>query len=152
VRVTVYEISTDRPKNRLYIDLAGRMDREEIEAAAATTIAAGEELRDGFDVINDISGFSPPSPEAAEPIKEAQGRLKEMGLNRVVRVVDGETSQVVVNAFERRSRDVGYSGETAPRSGAPKPCSRRRASPDTDPDGPDSVRRVGRNTPLAHST
>lgn len=36
-----------------------------------------------------------------------------MGVDRVVRVVDGETSQIVVNAFERRSRDVGYSGETA---------------------------------------
>ncbi|PSQ27547.1 hypothetical protein BRD06_04880 [Halobacteriales archaeon QS_9_67_15] len=31
----------------------------------------------------------------------------------MVRVVDEETSQVVVNAFERRSRSVGYSGETA---------------------------------------
>jgi hypothetical protein len=26
---------------------------------------------------------------------------------------DDETSDVVINAFERRSRDVGYSGETA---------------------------------------
>lgn len=109
----MYEISTDGPKNRLYIDLTGRMESEEIAAAAEEAVAAGETLRDGFDIINDISGFSPPSPEAAEPIKEAQRELKSLGLDRVVRVVDDETSQVVVNAFERRSRDVGYSGETA---------------------------------------
>ena len=39
--------------------------------------------------------------------------LKDLGVDRVVRVVDEETSQVVVDAFERRSRGVGYSGETA---------------------------------------
>jgi N-acetyl-anhydromuramyl-L-alanine amidase AmpD len=49
----------------------------------------------------------------AKPIKRAQQHLKEMGVDRVVRVVDEETSEVVVNAFERRSRDVGYSGEQA---------------------------------------
>jgi hypothetical protein len=36
-----------------------------------------------------------------------------MGVDRVVRVVDEDTSQVVITAFERRSKDVGYSGETA---------------------------------------
>jgi glycosyltransferase involved in cell wall biosynthesis len=71
-----------------------------------------------FDIVNDLSGFTPPSPEAAKPIKRAQAELKEMGVDRVVRVVDEETSQVVVNAFERRSKDVGYSGETADSVGA----------------------------------
>jgi len=55
----------------------------------------------------------PPSPEAAKPIKPAQGILKAMGIDRMIRVADEGTSHVVVNAFERRSRDVGYSGETA---------------------------------------
>ncbi|WP_340099213.1 hypothetical protein [Salinibaculum salinum] len=108
-----YEIDADTLTNRLYIDLSGRMDADEISEAADTTIDEAERLDDEFDIVNDLSGFKPPSPEAAKPIKRAQGQLKEMGVDRVVRVTDAETSQVVINAFERRSRDVGYSGETA---------------------------------------
>jgi len=89
------------------------MDADEIGDAADESVAEADSLDDGFDIINDISGFKPPSPEAAKPIKEAQAELKEIGVNHVVRVVDDETSQVVVNAFERRSRDVGYSGGSA---------------------------------------
>ena len=109
----MYDITADRNSNRLYIDLSGRMEREDIEEAADATVAEAEKLRDGFDIVNDLAGFKPPSPEAAKPIKRAQGQLKEMGVDRVVRVVDEDTSQVVVRAFERRSKDVGYSGETA---------------------------------------
>ena len=108
-----YEIDADVFENRLYIDLNGRMDAEKIDEAADVTIEKPERLDDGFDIVTDLSGFKPPSPEAAKPIKRAQGQLKEMGVDRVVRVTDDETSQVVVNAFERRSRDVGYSGENA---------------------------------------
>jgi hypothetical protein len=109
----MYDVEADRRGGVLHIDLSGRMDRAEIEQAADAAVAAAEELDEGFHIVNDLSGFSPPSPEAARPIKRAQERLKEMGVDRVARVVDEETSQVVVNAFERRSRDVGYSGETA---------------------------------------
>jgi hypothetical protein len=109
----MYEIEADRRENRLYLDLTGRMDAEALDEAADEAVAAGKQLDEGFDIINDLSGFRPPSPEAAKAIKRAQGELKEMGVDRVVRIVDEETSQVVINAFERRSTDVGYSGETA---------------------------------------
>ena len=108
-----YDINADVLANRLHIDLTGRMDADEISEAADVTIDEAEALDDGFDIITDLSGFKPPSPEAAQPIKRAQGQLKEMGVDRVIRVTDEQTSEVVVNAFERRSRDVGYSGETA---------------------------------------
>lgn len=109
----MYEIGADRRSNRLILDLSGRMERDELEAAADETVDAARDLREGFDVVTNLSGFTPPSPEAAKPIKHAQKELKNLGVDRVVRVVDEETSQVVVNAFERRSRDVGYSDETA---------------------------------------
>jgi len=109
----MYEIETDRRSNRLILDLSGRMERDELETAADEAVDAAEDLREGFDVVTNLSGFTPPSPEAAKPIKRAQAALKDLGVDRVVRVVDEETSQVVVHAFERRSRDVGYSGETA---------------------------------------
>jgi len=108
-----YEIRGDEATNRLYITLSGRLDAEEIEVAADMAVEAARTLDSGFDIINDISGFRPPSPEAAAPIKEAQGALAKMGIERVVRVADEETSSVVLNAFERRSQQVGYEGLTA---------------------------------------
>ena len=109
----MYDIFTDQPTNRLYIDISGRLSAEAIEAAAEESVRTAKALDAGFDIITNLSGFKPPSPEAAEPIQEAQQQLKEMGVDRVVRVIDDETSEIVVHAFERRSKDVGYSGETA---------------------------------------
>jgi hypothetical protein len=108
-----YEIEADALANRLYIDLSGRMDAEKIDEAADVTLEKAKTLDEGFDIVTDLSGFKPSSPGAAKPIKRAQATLQEIGIDRVVWVTDAETSQVVVNAFERRSRDVGYSGETA---------------------------------------
>ena len=108
----MYEITTDRRENRLSLDLTGRMEVEEVSEAADETIDRAEELERGFDIVNDLRGFRPPTPEAATSIKRAQKELVEMGVDRVIRVVDEDTSDVVVNAFERRSRDAGYSGET----------------------------------------
>ncbi|MFC7057534.1 hypothetical protein [Halovenus salina] len=108
-----YDMTADIAENRLYIDLNGRMDGEEIEAAAEAAVSEAEKLEGEFDIINDLAGFKPPSPDAAEPIKEAQASLREMGVDRVVRVIDDETSKIVLHAFERRSTDVGYSGEKA---------------------------------------
>jgi hypothetical protein len=95
---TGYDVEADRATNTLYIELAGRMEPEEIEAAADEVLAAAEGLSEGFSVINDISEFMPPSPEAAKPIKRAQTELRELGVGDVVRVVADETSTVTENA------------------------------------------------------
>ena len=108
-----YEIEADRAENRLYLTLHGTLDADQIAEAADEAVEAAQTLREGFDIVNDISRFRPPSPEAAKPIKEAQGELLEMGVERVVRVVDDETSAGVENAFSRRSQQVGYEAMTA---------------------------------------
>ncbi len=108
-----FEVEANVRENRLYITLNGRLSADEIERAAAETEAEVDHLREGFDVVNDLRGFSPPSPEAAKPIKAAQRTLVEAGVDRVVRIADEDTSRVVVNAFKRRSHDVGYDGMTA---------------------------------------
>jgi hypothetical protein len=108
-----YEVRAAAARNRLYIDLSGRLSAEEIQTTADMAVEAAEALDPPFDIVTDLSGFRPPDPEAAGPIKEAQAALAEMGIDRVVRVADEDTSAVVVNAFERRSRDVGYEGFTA---------------------------------------
>jgi len=108
-----YEIRADDTTNILYLEFSGTLTAAEMETAADETIEAAEALSDGFRIINDISGFTPPSPEAAKPIKEAQVTLKELGVGDVVRVVAKDTSAVTENAFQRRSRQAGYEGKTA---------------------------------------
>jgi len=108
-----YEIRADEATNRLYITLNGRLDAEQIELAADMAVETARSLDEGFDIVNDISGFRPPGPEAAAPIEAAQQSLSEIGIDRVVRIADDETSTVVVNAFDRRSKTVGYEGLTA---------------------------------------
>ncbi|WP_324664517.1 hypothetical protein [Haloarcula sediminis] len=108
-----YEIRADRTENTLYLDFAGSLTAETMRTAADETVEAAERLDDGFGIINDISEFTPPSPEAAKPIQEAQATLKELGVGDVVRVVADETSAVTENAFQRRSREAGYGGKTA---------------------------------------
>lgn len=108
-----YEIRADRTENTLYLDFGGTLTADEMEVAADETIEAAKRLDDGFGIINDISEFTPPSPEAAKPIQEAQVELKEMGVGDVVRVVGDDTSTVTENAFQRRSRQAGYEGKTA---------------------------------------
>lgn len=108
-----YNVRADTTTNTLYIELAGRLEAEEIEVAANEATDAAQRLSDGFYIINDISQFTPPSPEAAEPIQEAQKELKSMGVGDVVRVVASDTSRVTENAFQRRSRQAGYEGKTA---------------------------------------
>jgi len=108
-----YEIRADTTANTLYLEFNGTLTADEMQTAADETIDAAESLSDGFRIINDISEFTPPSPEAAKPIQEAQVTLKEMGVADVVRVVAEETSTVTENAFQRRSRQAGYEGKTA---------------------------------------
>jgi len=108
-----YEIRAERTENTLYLAFNGALTADEMKTAADETIEAAERLSDGFRIINDISEFTPPSPEAAKPIQEAQVKLKEMGVGDVVRVVAEETSAVTENAFQRRSRQAGYEGKTA---------------------------------------
>ncbi|USZ68269.1 hypothetical protein NGM10_00665 [Halorussus salilacus] len=108
-----YDVSADPKENRLYLELTGRLGEDRLQAAAREAVAEAERLREGFDIVNDLSGFSPPNPESAEAIKEAQAELMELGVDRVVRIVDEDTSTVVENAFKRRSRKVGYEGMSA---------------------------------------
>ena len=108
-----YEIRADAATNTLYLTFTGTLTADEMRTAADETLDAAELLTDGFRIINDISAFTPPSPDAAKPIQEAQAQLKEMGVGDVVRVVAEDTSAVTENAFQRRSRKAGYEGKTA---------------------------------------
>jgi hypothetical protein len=109
----VYDVRVDSESDTLYLTLDGKLSDDEMKAARDEVVEALGKLPEGFDMINDISTFSPPSPDAAQPIKDAQEEILDSGVGTVVRVVTDDTSTVVRRAFERRSEDVGYEGETA---------------------------------------
>lgn len=108
----MYSVEADQKHNRLYLDLTGRMGEGELQDVADEAVAKAGQLDDGYDIVNDLTGFTPPTPEAVEPIRKIQRQLRNRGLNRTIRVLDGETDRVAAAALERRARDVGYSGET----------------------------------------
>lgn len=108
-----YEIRADDSTNTLYLTFNGSLPREQMVTAADETLAAATELDDGFAIINDVSTFSPPSPEAAEPIEAAQRELATLGVDSVVRVVSDETGEEARDTFQRQPHQAEYDGETA---------------------------------------
>ncbi len=100
----MYEIKVDTQKNRLYVILKGFMDQEEAKNAANEVTRQSMLLTPGFDILTDISEFSPVSPEAAEEVKRAQGMLFRRGAKRVVRVVKNVLSSM---QFKRTQKEAG---------------------------------------------
>ena len=66
-------------------------------------------LKPKFDIINDISEFSPASPKGRELIKEAQAYAFQMKVGRVVRIVKNPTAKI---QFDRSSKEAGYTAIT----------------------------------------
>lgn len=62
-------------------------------------------LKPNFDIINDISEFSPATPKGRELIKEAQAYAFQMKVGRVVRIVGNVTAKI---QFVRSSKEAGY--------------------------------------------
>jgi hypothetical protein len=105
-----YHIKGDLNKNRLNISLEGFMTDQEVKAAADLVIAEAKKLKPGFSVVNDVSTFSPATPQGTEEIKRAQLFLAANGVGRVVRVV-GEAS-ISAMQMQRKSREAGYGADT----------------------------------------
>ena len=107
-----YEVETDRVENRLSLKLEGMLDEETAHEAAEATIEHAEELRPGFEMINDISEFKPLSQEATDAIERGKRGIAERDVGAVVRVVGD--SVVGKMQFERVTGDAeGYHVATA---------------------------------------
>lgn len=107
-----YEVDIDEDRNRLYLTLEGHLDEEVAEAHVDDMLAAADELTPGFDMVNDISSFTPMSDGATDTIERGKRGLTERGVSAVVRVT-GE-SVVGKMQFERVGDGVeGYHVATA---------------------------------------
>ena len=65
-----------------------------------------DQLKPGFDAINDIRNFRPTTPKGAEIMGQAQQHAAEKGLRRVVRIVNTDEYDVGTMQFERTGRKL----------------------------------------------
>lgn len=81
-----FEFRVDTQHNRLYMKLSGFFRDGESEEVYRAFMEAIDQLEPGFDVINDIRGFVPASPGAADTIKRAAEVIAERKIGRTIRV------------------------------------------------------------------
>jgi hypothetical protein len=106
------DVRANVAKNRLYMALDGFFSDEEAKQTADKGIAEASKLKAGFDIVNDIRGFKPTSPNGAAEIKRALIFCKQQGLRHVIRVVD-QAAVIGEVQFSRQSKDVGLAVDTA---------------------------------------
>ena len=102
----MYEFKIDTVKNRLYITLDGFFSTEEIKQCSDETIGAVKKLKPGYDVITDISKFSPVGLDALKEIERVQEYFRTSGVRHGVRIVG--KSVVTGMQFKRLGKSVGF--------------------------------------------
>jgi hypothetical protein len=103
-----YNIYATVNKNRLFVQLVGKLSSETVKKAADLTIAEVKKLKPGFNVITDISRYVPLSKRDASEVGRAQAFIKQSGVGRNVRVVDIKTNLVANIQFDRTGKEAGY--------------------------------------------
>ena len=101
----MHEVEVDTGKNRIYLHLKGYLQEDELLEASSKVKKGIDQLKPGFDIINDISEFNPATQRGREIIKETQIYALQKKVNRVVRVVGNVIGQI---QFDRSSREAGY--------------------------------------------
>jgi hypothetical protein len=107
----MFKAKADTRNNRLYITLAGIIQKAEAAKAAEAVIDASRQLMADFDVITDLTELKPASPEVEAQLKKVQKYLKTHGVRRVVRVVSEEET-IGARQLRRVGLSVGYLGES----------------------------------------
>lgn len=101
-----FSIEADTGANRLHMELSGTLDAEAAAAALEAVEREAAGLDDGFEVINDISGFKPLSQDVADTIAEGKRSLSEAGAGALVRVTGD--SAIGSMQFDRVGDADGY--------------------------------------------
>jgi hypothetical protein len=106
------EVRADVSKNRLYLELAGFFNDEEMKQIVDHAIEEIKKLKPGFDGINDISEFRPTTAEGAKELERALQFARDFGFRRAIRVV-GPSAVLGQMQFARKSREVDHEPEFA---------------------------------------
>ena len=105
-----YVIEATPAKNRIYMKLKGFLSDDQVQAAADKFLDELKNLKPGIDIINDISEFKPASARGAEIIQNAQKQVAQLGVRKLVRIVDNRVLGLL--QFKTTSKGAGYDGVT----------------------------------------
>ena len=97
-----YAMNFDESKNRLYIQFSGFFREAEANEAFEALKNALEGLPPEFDVVTDLSGFKPASPDVAKGFQKAARLVKESGRRYGVRVAGR-----IVTGLMQFKREIG---------------------------------------------
>ena len=101
----MHQIEIDKKKNRIYMQLKGFLQDDEIIKASNEVKKGIDSLQSNFDIINDISEFNPATQTGREIIKETQLYALSKNVARVVRITGNIIGKI---QFERTSKEAGY--------------------------------------------
>ncbi|MDH4262599.1 MAG: hypothetical protein OEV78_06075 [Spirochaetia bacterium] len=104
----IYDIYAKPEKNRIYMKLKGFFRDEQVKEASDKFLSELEKLQPNFDIINDISEFRPATAKGAQIIKDAQIKVAQKGIKRLVRIVDKSVSGLL--QFKTTAKEAGYDG------------------------------------------
>ena len=82
----MYTVKTDLAKNRLYIEMVGFFEIEEMQKCTNEVIKESKKLKRGYAVITNISQFKPAGSDAVKEIERGQEHFKATGVGRGIRV------------------------------------------------------------------
>lgn len=89
-------INVDSAKNTILIKMAGAISSEETAKAVIKLFEIAPQMKENFNVINDISGLLTISPEQSETLNKVNLKLlSTYKVNKIIRVV-GKSRTVLV--------------------------------------------------------
>lgn len=106
-----FEFKTLRGRNRFFLRASGHPTPEGVFDFASSAITELSWLREGFDVISDVSGLNSLSSECMVHVDRLMSFLVDNKVGRVVRVC-GPLPDIILK-LERQARAKGYAAHLA---------------------------------------
>jgi ABC-type transporter Mla MlaB component len=104
----MFQVTANPEKNRLYVTLEGHLEPEERLAVGKAILTAINQLRPGFDIVNDLSKVHPTDSEGLKDLRRVQAAAKIKGVRCVLRIVKIPLSRLQI---ERTSQEAGLDSE-----------------------------------------
>ncbi len=102
----------DDEKNRLYLSLAGKFDYNSAKTASNSVVMVMEHIREGFDLINDISKMNPEVDNRVMfHVKKLIYHLELMKVKRIIHIINPENPQIV-KIFDNPGAKKSYKAYT----------------------------------------
>lgn len=105
-------VKINQEKNRLYLTLKGFVTEQSVDMDTIVRDIqnAIDQLKPGFDIINDIREFKPTSQDTLDNMKRIMAYMETRGLRRIIRVIGG--SVIGKMQLQRVSKE-SYTAEVA---------------------------------------